>query len=126
MFFLNDAADDDFSRLHRSFVVHLGIAVGLAWTTAICAAVYAPWVHNIRLLLNPLSPGRPESTGAFLFGLPMLLMVSWAVVIVGRDMFRHCRMLQNQAAEFGLAAAAAFIVFYLSIDRSVTALLLGI
>lgn len=33
-----DEARDDFSRLHRSFTFHLGVAVGLSWLTAVYAA----------------------------------------------------------------------------------------
>lgn len=122
----DDDMADDFSRLHRLFVFHLGVAVGLAWMMALYAALYAPWVHNIRPLLDPANASRTESTGAFLFGLPVLLTLAWGAAIVGRDVFRHFRMMRNQAVEFGMAAAAAFIVFYLSIDRAVAALLLGV
>ena len=48
-----DEARDDFSRLHRSFTFHLGVAVGLSWLTALYAAFYAPWVRNIRALIDP-------------------------------------------------------------------------
>lgn len=125
MSFLDDSADE-FSRLHRLFVFHLGIAVGLAWMTALYAAMYAPWVHNIRPLIDPASAGQVESTGSFLFGLPVLLTVAWGAVVVGRDLFRHFRLMRSQMVEFGLAAAAAFVVFYLSIDRAIAALLLGV
>jgi hypothetical protein len=40
-------------------------------------------------------------------------------------MLRHFRMLKNQTVEFALAGAAAFMIFYLSIDRAVAAILLG-
>ena len=121
-----DETADEFSRLHRLFVFHVGVAVGLAWMTALYAAVYAPWVRNIRPLIDPLNLGRVESTGAFLFGLPVLLTVAWAVAIVGRDLFRQFRMMRSQTAEFGVAGAAAFVLFYLSIDRAIAALLLGV
>jgi hypothetical protein len=52
--------------------------------------------------------------------------VAWAAAIVGRDLFRHFRLMRSQTAEFGVAAAAAFVLFYFSIDRAVAALLLGI
>jgi hypothetical protein len=121
-----DETADEFSRLHRLFVFHVGVAVGLAWMTALYAAVYAPWVRNIRPLIDPLNLGHSESTASFLFGLPVLLTVAWAASIVGRDLFRRLQVMRSQTTEFGLAAAAAFVVFYLSIDRAVTALLLGV
>ena len=48
-----DETSDDFSRLHRLFTFHLGVAVGLSWMTALYASLYAPWVRNIRPLLDP-------------------------------------------------------------------------
>jgi hypothetical protein len=121
----DDDTADEFSRLHKIFVFHLGVAVGLAWMTALYAAIHAPWVRNIRPLIDPAAPGRVESTAAFLFGFPLLLTVAWIVVFIGRDVLRHFTVMRNQAVEFGLAAVMAFIVFYLSIDRAVAALLLG-
>lgn len=123
--FFADESSDEFSRLHRVFVFHVGVAVGLSWMTAIYAAAHAPWVRNIRPLVDPMNLGQAESTASFLFGLPLLLTVAWAVAIVGRDLFRQFRVMRNQTAEFLLAGGAAFVVFYLSIDRAVTALLLG-
>jgi zinc transporter ZupT len=121
----DDDAADGFVRLHKVFTFHLGVAVGLAWMTALYASLYAPWVHNIRPLIDPTSVGRVESTWSFLFGMPSVLTVAWIVAFAGRDMLRHFRMLKNQTVEFALAGAAAFMIFYLSIDRAVAAILLG-
>ena len=49
---LNDDAGQ-FSKFHSLFVFHLGIAVALAWLTSFSASFYAPWVRNIRPLLDP-------------------------------------------------------------------------
>ena len=49
---LDDTADE-FSRLHKHFVFHLGVAVSLAWMTALYAALHAPFVRNIRPLIDP-------------------------------------------------------------------------
>jgi hypothetical protein len=121
----DDDSADEFTRLHRTFVFHLGVAVGLAWMTALYASFYAPWVRNIRPLIDPANVSRVESTGAFLFGMPIVLTIAWILAYAGRDMLRHFRVMKNQVAEFGLAAALAFVIFYLAIDRAVTALLLG-
>jgi hypothetical protein len=121
----DDDSANEFTRLHRAFVFHLGVAVGLAWMTALYASFYAPWVRNIRPLIDPANVGRAESTGAFLFGMPIVLTIAWIVVYAGRDMLRHFRVMKNQVAEFGFAAALTFIIFYLAIDRAVTAILLG-
>lgn len=118
-------AVDEFSRLHRIFVFHLGIAVGLAWMTSLYAALFAPWVRNIRPLIEAIPSGRIESTGAFLFGMPAILTVAWVVLFFGRDLLRHVRVVPNQLIEFAFAAVAAFVLFYLSIDRAVAAILLG-
>lgn len=118
-------ADAAFARLHRLFVFHLGIAVGLAWMTSLYAALYAPWVRNIRPLIDPSQVGRVESTGAFLFGMPVVMTVAWVVAYFGRDLLRHFRMVPNQLVEFAFAAVAAFALFYLAIDRAVAAIMLG-
>lgn len=121
----DDDALDDFSRLHRIFVFHMGVAVALAWMTSLYAALYAPWVRNIRALLEPALSGQVESTWSFLFGMPIVMTVAWVVAYFGRDMIRHVRMVRNQLIEFGAAAVAALVLFYLSIDRAVAAILLG-
>ena len=122
---LDDDSADDFSCLHRLFTFHMGVAVGLAWMTALYASIYAPWVRNIRPLIDPTNVGRVESTWSFLFGMPIVLTVAWLMAVMGRDMLRHLCLLRNQALEFSFAAAAVFVVFYLSVDRAVTAILLG-
>ncbi|MGO4705550.1 hypothetical protein AB4072_07215 [Microvirga sp. 2MCAF38] len=116
---------DQFSRLHNLFTFHLGVASGLAWMISIFAAFYAPWVRNIRPLIDPAYAGQVESTWSFLFVFPMVLTIAWLMAISGREIFRHLRMLKNEKIEFGIAGALAFSVFYLSIDRAVTALLLA-
>ena len=121
----DDDAADGFGRLHKVFTFHLGVAVGLAWMTALYAALYAPWVRNIRPLIDPTNLGRVESTWSFLFGMPTVLTVARVVAFAGRDMLRQFRMLKNQTVEFALAGAAAFMIFYLSIDRAVAAILLS-
>ena len=121
----DDDAADHFGRLHKVFTFHLGVAVGLAWMTALYAALYAPWVRNIRPLIDPTNVGRVESTWSFLFGMPCVLTVAWIAAYFGRDLLRHFRVMRNQTAEFALAGAAAFLIFYLSIDRAVAAILLA-
>ncbi|HEY8564970.1 MAG TPA: hypothetical protein VIL65_05680 [Beijerinckiaceae bacterium] len=123
---LDQTTADDFNRLHRAFTYHLGIATGLAWLTALYAALYAPWVRNIRPLLDPSQVGRVESTWSFIFGMPVVLAVSWVVIFAGRDMLRHFKVMRNQNLEFALAGAAAFAIFYMAIDRAVAAMLLGL
>jgi hypothetical protein len=117
-----DEARDDFSRLHRIFTFHLGVAVGLAWMTALYSACYAPWVRNIRALIDPAGLDRVESTWSFLFVMPAVLTVAWLTVVFGREVMRRSQTLPNLALEFAAAAAVAFGVFYLSIDRAVAAL----
>ena len=112
-------------RLHRAFTFHLGIAVSLAWMTSLYAALYAPWVRNIRPLIDPHNVGQVESTWSFLFAMPVVLGTAWLITVFGRDLLRNMRMLSNQTFEFGIAGIVAFGLFYLSIDRAVTAMLLG-
>lgn len=120
-----DESVDAFTRLHRLFTFHLGVASALAWMTALYAAMYAPWVRNIRPLIDPANIGKVESTGAFLFGFPTILTVAWVVVFFGGDILRHVRLMKNQAIEFGVAAIVALVMFYMAIDRAVAAILLG-
>jgi len=120
-----DDSVDGFTRLHRLFTFHLGVASALAWMTALYAAMYAPWVRNIRALIDPGNLGRVESTGAFLFGFPIILAVAWLAVFAGEDILRHMRLMKNQTVEFGFAALVALVIFYLSIDRAVAAILLA-
>ena len=120
-----DETSDSYARLHKLFVFHLGVAVSLAWITALYAALYAPWVRNIRPLLDPSNLGKVESTWSFLFGMPMVLTVAWVMVFFAGDLLREFRLLKNQTVEFAIAGAVAFGLFYIAIDRAVTALLLG-
>ena len=120
-----DETSDRYARLHKLFVFHLGVAVSLAWITALYAALYAPWVRNIRPLLDPGNLGKVESTWSFLFGMPMVLTVAWAMVFFAGDMLREFRLLKNQTVEFAIAGAVAFGLFYIAIDRAVAAILLG-
>ncbi len=122
---VNDNTSDDFVRLHKTFTFHLGVAVALAWVTSLYAALYAPWVRNIRPLIDPASTGQVESTWAFLFGMPVILSTAWIMVLFGGGILRELRLFKNQAIEFGIAGAVAFTLFYLSIDRAITALRLG-
>jgi hypothetical protein len=121
-----DDETDSFLRLHRMFTFHLGVAVSLAWMTSLYAAAYAPWVRNIRSLIDPFAAGRPESTWSFLFALPVVLTIAWLMSVFGREALRNMRMLSSQLLEFTIAGAVAFALFYMSIDRAVTALLLGV
>jgi hypothetical protein len=115
---------DEFARLHRVFVEHLGFAVALAWVAALVAAFYAPWISNIRGLIDPT--GRPESTSSFLFALPVLLLAGWVSAVFGADAMRRMQVLKSQTIEFALAGAVAFGVFYLAVERAVTVFLLGV
>jgi hypothetical protein len=121
----DDESADDFLRLHRVFTFHLGIAVSLAWMTSLYASLYAPWVRNIRPLIDPMSVGQVESTWSFLFAMPVVLTAAWLMTIFGRDILRELRLLRNQIVEFAIAGAVSFAIFYMSIDRAVTAMLLG-
>ena len=121
-----EETSDNYSRLHKLFVFHLGVAVSLAWMTALYAALYAPWVRNIRPLLDPNNLGRVESTWSFLFAMPVVLTAAWAMAYFGGELLRNFRLLKNQAIEFAVAGAVAFVLFYMSVDRAVAALLLGV
>ncbi|GJE36328.1 hypothetical protein [Methylobacterium persicinum] len=116
-------ARDDFSRLHKAFAFHLGMATALAWLTALYAAAYAPWVRNIRSLIDPAGGlDRVESTVSYLFAMPAVLALAWISIVVGRESLRRAQTLPNVALEFAAAAIVAFGVFTLAIDRAVTVL----
>ncbi|HLM40287.1 MAG TPA: hypothetical protein VK434_11940 [Microvirga sp.] len=121
-----DSDSGEFSRLHNLFTFHLGIAVSLAWLTSLYAAFYAPWVRNIRPLIDPANVGPVESTWSYLFIFPVVMTAAWLMSIYGQNALSRFRVLKNQVVEFGIAAAVAFVLFYLSIDRAVAAMLLGV
>jgi hypothetical protein len=123
MDFDNDSGE--FSRLHNLFTFHLGVAVTLAWVTSLYASLYAPWVRNIRPLIDPSNVGQVESTWSYLFIFPVVLTTAWLISIYGQNILRQFQLLKNQVIEFGIAAAVAFVLFYLSIDRAVAAMLIG-
>ena len=56
---------------------------------------------------------------------PAVLTFAWASAYFGRETMRRFQTLPNQTLEFAAAAAVAFGVFYLSIDRAVAVLLAG-
>jgi hypothetical protein len=117
--------DSGFDKLHQAFVFHLGVATALAWFVACYAALHAPFVRNIRPLIDPTQTDRVESTWSFLFGMPIILAVAWVMAYAGRDLLRHFTLLKDQRIEFAVAGTVAFAVFYMAVDRAVAALLLG-
>ncbi len=120
-----DSDSGEFGRLHNLFTFHLGVAVTLSWLTSLYASLYAPWVRNIRPLIDPSNVGPVESTWSYLFIFPIVLTAAWLISIYGQNVLRQFQLLKNQAIEFGIAAIVAFVLFYLSIDRAVAAILIG-
>ena len=122
----DEETDSDFVRLHRIFTFHLGVAVSLSWMTSLYAAIYAPWVRNIRPLIDPTS-GRPGREHLVLpvrdAGRPHAAWL-WSCSAVTCCAAAHDDA--NQVVEFGIAGAVAFALFYLSIDRAVAAMVLGL
>ena len=110
---------DDFARCHSLFVEHYTYAVGFAWAAAAGAALYAPWLRNIRGLIDPL--GRQESTASFLFCLPVIMTLAWVSIAFGGDLLRRSTVMRSHALEFIFAGIVAFAVFCLSIHRAVVA-----
>lgn len=117
-------APDEFARLHRLFVQHFTMAVGFAWLASAVAAAQAPWVRNIRGLIDPA--GRVEGTFSFLFGVPVLMTAALLCVTYGGDVLRRSALVKNQQLEFAVAGAVVMAVFVLAIHRAVTACLLGV
>ncbi|WP_210485048.1 hypothetical protein [Microvirga antarctica] len=122
---INDDAGR-FSRFHGLFTFHLGIAVALAWVSALSASLYAPWVRNIRPLLDPGYSGKVESTGSFLFIFPTVMAAAWLLSVFGRDALRQVQILKSEAIEFGVAGLVSFVLFYVSVDRAVAAFVLAL
>ena len=120
-----DHDSGEFSRLHNLFTFHLGVAVALAWLTSLYASLYAPWVRNIRPLIDPANVGPVESTWSYLFIFPVVLTAAWLISIFGQNLFAQFRVFKNQIIEFAFASLVAFGMFYLSIDRAVAAMLIG-
>lgn len=118
-----ETSSDEFGRLHGHFVRHFGMAVIFAFGFAAFAATQAPWSRNIRGLIDPA--GRPESTAAFLFGIPVLLAVGWFTAFIGGDVFRRTALVRRPAVEFAVAGLVVLAVFALSIQRGVVAISLA-
>ncbi len=116
-------ATEDFARLHRVFVQQFGIAVGLAWAASAIAATQAPWLRNIRGLIDPFGPA--ESTASYLFGLPILMALGWVSAAFGADLMRRATVLRNQAIEFAVAGLVIVAVLSLAVHRAVTAFTLA-
>lgn len=119
----HEGAPDLFDRLHGHFVRHFGMAVLFAWGFSAYAATQAPWTRNLRGLIDPAS--RPEGTALFLFGLPVLLAVGWFTAYIGGDVFRRTMLVRHPAVEFAFAGAVVLLVFCLSVQRGVCAILIG-
>jgi hypothetical protein len=119
----SDSSDAEFSRLHRLFQFHFGIATTLAWITSAVAAFHAPWVRDIYHFIDPMGPWKPESTGSYLFGFPLLMSVAWLACLLARDILFDMRLRGHLKTEFAVAGSVAFLMFYLSIERAVTAML---
>lgn len=114
---------DDFAHFHRMFVEHFGFAVLLVWAAAAAASFQAPWLSNIRALIDPA--GRPESTASYLFALPAIMALAWVSVALGADLLRRSQMARSHRLEFGVAGAVAFAVFCMAVGRIVTAVSLA-
>ena len=98
-----DDARNGFSRLHRVFTFHLGMAVALAWMTALYPACYAPWVRNIRAHIDPAGGTQTiESTWSFLFVLPVVLTIAWLSLFFGGEIQRRSQTLPNDALRIRL------------------------
>lgn len=120
-----DHDSGEFSRLHTIFTFHLGVAVTLSWLTSLYASFHAPWVRNIRPLIDPAQAGQVESTWSYLFIFPAVLTAAWLISIYGQNLLRQFQLLKSQTVEFCIAGAVAFALFYLSIDRAVAAMFAG-
>ncbi|KAA2241052.1 hypothetical protein [Salinarimonas soli] len=119
-----DQTAAEFVRLHKAFILHFGAATVLAWATALYAGFHAPWVRNLAFLIDP-SSYKVESTWSYLFGFPLLMTVAWVAVLLARDMLFATRLRGHLVAEFAVAGAVGFLMFYLAIDRAVAALRLA-
>jgi hypothetical protein len=119
----SDSSDVEFARFHRLFQYHLGMATTLAWVTALVAAWRTPWVRDIYHLIDPLRPWPAESTASYLFGFPVMMTLAWLSSFLARDLLFALRLRRHVKAEFAVAGAVGFVMFYLSVERAVTALL---
>jgi hypothetical protein len=119
-----DQSASEFLRLHKAFILHFGAATVLAWLTSLYASFHAPWVRNLAFLIDP-SSYKVESTWTYLFGFPLLMTVAWVAVLLARDMLFATRLRGHLIAEFAVAGAVGFLMFYLAVDRAVAALRLA-
>ena len=117
------ARADEFTRLHRLFVEHLGYGVSLVWAIALVGAAQAPWLRNIRGLIDPA--GRPESTLSFLFTRPAAMGLAWLCAAFGADLLRRTTVAKRLEIEFGVAALVALAIGCMAVGRVLTAVSLA-
>lgn len=113
-----------FARMHRMLLVQLSIVTVAAWALALYAGLQAPWVNDIVAFIEPGS-GRAMSTGAYLFTVPLILLVALAVMYFGRETMCRVPFTRKPGLECALAGAVFFLLFAISLTRTAQALSLG-
>lgn len=111
-------------RMHRVLLVQLTIVTSAAWALALYAGLQAPWVNDIVAFIAPGS-GRAMSTGAYLFSVPLILLVALAVLYFGRESVCRAPFMRNPRLECALAGGLFLILFVISLTRTAQALRLG-
>ncbi len=111
-------------RMHRMLLVQLTVVTSAAWALALYAGLQAPWVNDIVAFIAPGS-GRAMSTGAYLFSMPLFLLIGLAVMYFGRESLHRASLTRNPRLECALIGGVFLILFMISLSRTAQALRLG-
>lgn len=95
------------------------MASALAWAGAFYALWHAPWTSNLAFLIDPETT-YAQSTWAYLFTFPALLLAAFLLALTARDVLSRLGFLGK--GEVAVAAALGLVVFYFAIGRAMAAL----
>lgn len=111
-------------RMQRALLARLSIMTSAAWALALYAGMQALWVNDIVAFIAPDSE-RAMSTGAYLFSMPMILLLALAVIYFGRESVCRAPFTHNPRLVVGLAGGLFSLVFAISLIGTAQTLRLG-
>jgi len=111
-------------RMQRALLAQLSIVTGAAWALALYAGMQAPWVNDIMAFIAPES-ARAMSTGAYLFSVPLILLLALAVTYFGRESVFRAPFTRNPRLAGALAGGLFSLLFVISLIRTAQTLRLG-
>jgi len=111
-------------RMQRALLAQLSILTSAAWALALSAGMQAPWVNDIVAFIAPDSE-RAMSTGAYLFSVPLILLLALAIIYFGRESVFRAPFARNPRLAAALAGGLFSLLFVISLIRTAQTLRLG-